>query len=155
MAALIIKGVRVLVDDEDIPKVSDFKWQIHPRGYVLRAVKGAHGRGTSQSMHREILGLALNDPRQVDHVNGDRADNRKVNLRICDASENARNRRKSSANTSGFKGVYFKIQKQKYVAQIEVHGRKKHLGYFKTPELAHEFYCLAADMLHGEFANHG
>ena len=56
-------------------------------------------------------------------------------------------------NTSGYKGVSYAKRQKKWVARTSVEGRDKHLGYFNTPELAYEFYCLATEMLHGSFAN--
>lgn len=101
------------------------------------------------------MGIPLSDPRQVDHINGDGLDNRRENLRICTHAENTRNKRMLGANTSGFKGVSWHKGDRKFRAQITVNKRKIHLGNFDDAEMAHEMYCLAADMLHGEFANHG
>lgn len=102
-----------------------------------------------------IMGIPLHDPRNVDHINGDGLDNRRENLRVCTHAENTRNKRMLSANTTGLKGVSWHKKDKKFRAQIGFDGQKVHLGNFDDPHLAHEMYCLAADMLHGEFANHG
>ena len=91
----------------------------------------------------------------VDHINHKRAYNRWVNLRAATRSENLRNSRKRSDNTSGCKGVYFNKGAGKYVARIMANGVKKHLGLFDTPEEAHQVYCQAADKHYGKFAYHG
>lgn len=106
-------------------------------------------------MHRELLGLGVGDQRIGDHANGNRLDNRRLNLRACSFSQNARNRSLGRDNKTGFKGVSFRREHGKYGAAIRYGKKMKHLGYFKDAALAHEFYCLAADLLHGEFANHG
>lgn len=66
----------------------------------------------------------------IDHVNHNPSDNRIDNLRVVSLSENARNMRLSGFNKSGYHGVYFCKQKQKWAAQIKIGGIHKHLGYF-------------------------
>jgi hypothetical protein len=86
----------------------------------------------------------------IDHINGDVADNRFFNLRLATESQNCCNRKKRSDNTSGFKGVY--PMGKKWAAQIRANRKTKHLGVFETPELAHQAYINQANALHGEFA---
>lgn len=88
----------------------------------------------------------------IDHINGDRSDNRFVNLRIATNSQNAWNSRRRINNACGYKGVHYKKRLNKFVAQINVHGRVYHLGVFETPEGAHAAYCKAAKEHFGEFA---
>ncbi len=88
----------------------------------------------------------------VDHINGNRTDNRFANLRIATNSENARNSRRRTNNACGYKGVHFKKRLSKFVAQITVNRRVYHLGVFKTAEEAHTAYCKAAKENFGEFA---
>jgi hypothetical protein len=88
----------------------------------------------------------------VDHINGDKFDNRWSNLRQATQGENLRNMRKSKRNQSGFKGVYRHTENDKWVAQIKINGRAKNLGSFKCPTAAHLAYCRAAKIHHGEFA---
>ena len=89
---------------------------------------------------------------QVDHINGNKSDNRLVNLRLCNGSENCRNRPAPNRNKSGYKGVYWWKEKAAWRADIKVEGKHHYLGTFDTPELAHMAYCKAAAELHGEFA---
>ena len=89
---------------------------------------------------------------QVDHVNGDRADNRLSNLRLATRHENEQNRGRTSANTSGFKGVFWDKSRGKWLAAIGTGGRLKNLGRFATPQEAYSVYCAAAARLHGSFA---
>jgi hypothetical protein len=94
-------------------------------------------------------------PKIAEHEDGDGLNNRIRNIRDSTQAQNVRNTKKKTNNKSGFKGVCFRKDIQKWGASIQTDGKQKHLGYFETPEDAHEFYCLAADMLHGEFSNHG
>ena len=97
------------------------------------------------------------DPKalQIDHINGDRSDNRISNLRLATPTQNARNMRKRKGTTSIYKGVHWYERKGKWRAQIRANGKENHLGYFATELDAHLAYCAAAARLHGEFANFG
>jgi len=84
----------------------------------------------------------------VDHINGNKKDNRISNLRVCNKSENAYNSKLNSKNTSGYKGVYFRKDTQKWAAEIKHYGKKISLGSFllkneavKARELAEEKYA--------------
>lgn len=88
----------------------------------------------------------------IDHINGERADNRLANLRVCTFQENHYNRKPRSDNKSGFRGVSWHKQKQKWVAQITVGGKSKFLGFFANPEDAYIAYCKMALEHYGEFA---
>lgn len=90
--------------------------------------------------------------RQIDHANTDPSDNRWVNLRLATPSQNGANKRKTKANTSGYKGV--QKSGKKWTAGITC-IRRYHLGSFATAEAAHEAYKKAAQRLFGEFANAG
>lgn len=89
---------------------------------------------------------------QIDHINGVRHDNRWCNLREATLCENARNSCRPINNRSGFKGVSWKERNQKWVAQISIGNRKKHVGLFETAVEAHQAYMRAARVYHGEFA---
>lgn len=91
-------------------------------------------------------------PKYIDHINGNPSDDRIENLREATWADNCRNSRKRSGSYN-LKGVEF--TGSKYRSSIKVNYKKYELGYYKTPELAHEAYCLAADMAFGEFANYG
>jgi hypothetical protein len=87
---------------------------------------------------------------QIDHINGDPSDNRIANLRECSHAQNAQNRKRRIDNASGFKGVHG--CRQGWRATLRRGGRLMHLGYFKTPEAAHDAYLAAAEQHFGEFA---
>jgi hypothetical protein len=89
---------------------------------------------------------------EIDHINGDPADNRIANLRPATSSQNKANARKRSRNTSGWKGVSWHARDRKWRAMIGVAGRQQHLGYFDCPAEAHAAYVRAAEHHFGEFA---
>jgi hypothetical protein len=88
----------------------------------------------------------------IDHIDGNPSNNAWHNLRLADRCQNLSNCKRHKDNASGFKGVSWDKQKQRWQATI-CHQRKQyHLGRFDTPEEAHAAYVAAAERLHGEFA---
>jgi hypothetical protein len=94
-------------------------------------------------------------PLDIDHINGDRADNRISNLRLATPAQNAKNQPKKQGTTSTYKGVSWYKRHRKWQAQIRVDGQSIYLGYYNNELDAHLAYCAAAARLHGEFANFG
>lgn len=94
-------------------------------------------------------------PKMVDHIDGNRGNNRIENLRECTPTQNQQNRRIDSNNTSGVKGVHWHKQLKKWTASIRIDGRLKHLGVFSSIDMATVARRAAAEKHHGEFVNHG
>jgi hypothetical protein len=92
---------------------------------------------------------------QIDHIDGNRANNAIANLREATNSQNQRNRGSTKLNTSGFKGVSWRKEAGKWYAQIKIGGRPIFLGYYDTPAAASASYSVAAAKYHGSFANAG
>ena len=90
------------------------------------------------------------DGKSVDHRDGNRLNNSRANLRVCEHYENLRNRGKQKNNTTGFCGVY--KNRDRYQAQIKMNGKCLYFGTYPTPEEAARAYDEAALKLHGEFA---
>ena len=150
----LTQGKFALVDDADYDWLVRYEWQALKETnsglwYASRSY-WVDGRTYGFKMHRQIMGLSKGDGKRVDHINGDRLDNRRCNLRLATHAENCRNRKNHSNNTSGFKGVH--RQKNRWRALIRVDGKSKFLGSFLTPEDAHAAYCAAARKYFGEFA---
>lgn len=149
------KGEVILLDECDAAMLGLFTWHITSDGYVARNAPRGDGRYRTEMMHRVILGLAHGDVREGDHENGNRADNRRRNLRVCSEAQNAKNKGLYANNVSGFKGVHKVGHYDRWRARIRVDGILVNLGYFESPETAYVAYCEAAVRLHGEFANLG
>jgi hypothetical protein len=94
----------------------------------------------------------IKEGKQIDHINRDHSNDRIENLRLSTASENCCNKGKRSDNTSGFKGVSWNRDKNKWTASICVQQKQKYLGAFYTAEEAYKAYCEAASKLHGDFS---
>lgn len=105
--------------------------------------------------HRVIWKLVHgSDPLDIDHVNGNRSDNRIANLESKTRGENLKNRRLSKNNTSGHHGVSFKATHNLWSATIESDGVKTHLGWFRKKQDAISAR-KAAEKVHGFHPNHG
>lgn len=89
----------------------------------------------------------------IDHIDGDRANNRIGNLRLATRSQNLANKWDRRRNVSGFKGVSASGRKSKpWAAHIKVNGRSAFLGRYETPEAAHAAYAAKAVSVFGEYA---
>lgn len=148
----LTRGLVALVDDEDYDSLSPHKWYAfkHSEHCTVYAGRKLTAEGNILRMHRIILSAPSG--LDVDHVNGDGLDNRRCNLRIATRSQNCHNRGAGRNNKSGYKGVCWHTQAGRWVAQIGIGGKRKHLGLFASPEEAYAVYCAAAKELHGEFA---
>jgi len=91
-------------------------------------------------------------PSQIDHVNGDKCDNRIENLREADHSRNQMNT-SDRKNSTGYRGVRFVERTGRWAARIYKNGREIRIGTFDTPEEASAAYKAKATELFGEFAS--
>lgn len=114
------------VDRETYGALSQFRWCMN-NGYAVRNVGYS-----SVKMHRELMGLGSwgEDPLEVDHMNRDRSDNRRANLRIVTKAENARNQPSNRNSSSQYRGVSWIPKNKKWKAHVRVDGVLIHLGYF-------------------------
>ena len=113
--------------------------------------------GTRYYVHRIVWKMHHGDFEEhlmVDHVNGKKHDNRIDNLRLVDKTENARNMKASTKNTSGYTGVSLYKPTGRWMAIIQVSGKHVYLGSFKTKKEAAKARC-AADKKYGFHENHG
>ena len=117
-------GEIVLVDDKDFEELNRYKWCLNSGGYATRR-KDYH---TSVLMHRFIKNTPAG--METDHINGNKLDNRRDNLRNVTHSRNQLHSRLPNTNTSGVKGVVWDKKNKKWQAQIKVNGKNYHLGRF-------------------------
>ena len=155
----LTQGMTAAVDDIDADLMR-FKWhtKFNDRQYYASRdeFRISKGKIIKIRMHQIILqrmiGRLLKPHEYVDHINGDGLDNRRENLRLATKSQNAMNARKRSDNSSGYKGVTYHKQKNRWTAEIRVNKERIYLGCFTTPEDAYSAYCEAAKKHFGEFA---
>lgn len=142
------QGKFALVDNDDFEKVSCFKWS-YTHGYARRIEK-IDGIKKLVYLHRFII--APKDDYVTDHINGDKLDNRKQNLRVCLQSENLMNRKLRGNSKSGFKGVYWNKEKKKWHSQVSFMGQRISGKYFSKKEDAAKDYNTNALKLCPEFS---
>lgn len=106
--------------------------------------------------HRVIWAIVYGEwpEHDIDHLNGDRSDNRLENLRAVTRSENLRNQKMNTRNTSGATGVYWFGERNKWIAQIKIDGKMKHLGTFDDFDSA-VMARKSANPEHGYSSRHG
>lgn len=150
----LTQGKVAIVDDEDYEYLNQWKWQANQkknkRFYAWRGKK-IDGKYKMIYLHRFIL--KLTDKKIfVDHANMDTLDNRKINLRICNRSQNAANTDKYKINSFGYKGISYDKRINKFYASITINKKTFYLGVFIDPKDAALAYNIAAIKYHGEFA---
>lgn len=123
---------------------------LQPHGYIKIRINRRH-----YYAHRLAwLYMSGEWPKEeVDHINGDRSDNRWANLRAASRNENQCNVRLSVANTSGVRGVVWCKSTSRWRAQIKLRRKMFHVGRYDSIEEAAAAYADAARKLHGKFAN--
>lgn len=117
-------------------------------GYLVVKI-GGRSYKVHRLAHLYMTGHHPDD--QIDHINGVRTDNRWSNLRPATQQQNGMNTKKRNDNVSGFKGVHWNKCKNKWRVQIQISGKKYHLGYFSTPEEAFAHYEGGATILFGQY----
>jgi len=142
-------GDSIIIDDLDYDLIPHNAWMVNPKGYPQRTFN-RNGKRSAVKLHKILIQTDL----QVDHINHNKLDNRRDNLRIVTSQENAFNRIKSPGTTSIYKGVTKRVRKNKTVweSQIAKDGKRIYIGRFKTEVEAAIAYDARATELFGKFA---
>jgi len=142
-------GVSTSLDDEDYDRAQAFRWHKTANGYVAGTVieQGARKR---VYLHRWLLDA---QPGQlVDHLDGNPLNNRRANLRLATRSQNQANRRRNRTSRSRYKGVTWHQGQQRWMARLQVNGRRITIGYYADPLQAAYEYDAFARTYFGEYA---
>ena len=134
-----------MVDDEDYNYLSQFNWQVDKHNVVR-----FHNKNGSSLIHRLIMKPP--DDMEIDHIDGNRLNNQKSNLRLANSSQNKCNRGARKDNKSGYKGVSWHKQRNKWTARIKHDGKYLHLGLHEDIKEAVLAYNNASKKYHKEFA---
>ncbi|MFC7799198.1 HNH endonuclease [Bacillus subtilis] len=149
-------GGYALVDDSDFEELSKYKWsktrKDHRRTEYARTNIKIAGMYKTRSMHRLILGLSTADRIIVDHINGNGLDNRRVNLRLANYSDNAANVKLNKNNTSGYKGVNYRRERSLWRTEIRKGRKTVYKECSKCKHVAGLKYNVNALKIHGPFA---
>lgn len=147
---------KILLDDDDYYRFRGFNWHLKDDGYVIcDSSKPRRREGISAKLRIHRLILACDDGLDVDHINGNKLDNRKCNLRLVTRSENLANR-DLREHTGKLTGAHFNKSNNKWFATIgykcPIRGRKynQFLGYYPTEEECHQVYRKRHIEIHGD-----
>ena len=128
-----------MVDDDDFDYLNKYKWCLTTNGYADNGELGL--------MHNIVI-----KGKGVDHVNHNKIDNRKSNLRFATQSQNTMNSTKRSNSLSKYKGVGWNAMARKWQVVVSKKGTHNYLGLFVSEIDAALAYNAAAKELFGEFA---
>lgn len=149
----LTQGKYAIVDDDDYAALVCFNWQAFDNRYQWYARRnypvGPYKQKTI-SMHK----MLLNPPKgvYVDHRDGNGLNNMRSNLRLATRGQNKQNCRKLKPCSSKYKGVFWRANRKRFVAQIYYNDKTYRLGSFRTEEEAAVMYDVAAQICFGEFA---
>jgi len=126
------KGQYALVDDEDFEYLNQYRWHLSDGGYARRS---QHIRVDTNQYKSQIIRMhrIINQTPEglyTDHINRNKLDNRRFNLRTVNKSLNSINRDKPKNNQSGYKGVYWDTWSKKWRAELKINYKKVTLGRY-------------------------
>lgn len=142
MATIVLRNGKgeivgeAIVDADDLNRLLNYSWCLSvPDGYVKRSARVHGGSQVAYFMHREVLRLVKGDGKTVDHINRNKLDNRKSNLRIVSVGQNNQNL-SGGRGKSGHHGVHWREHSQHWIVRISANGKTHHGGYFRDLEAA-------------------
>jgi len=135
MEKVLTDGKVVIYSPEDHELISKYSW-FHNQGYCKATVDGKKGT----MMHRFLMN-ATND-QLIDHINGNKLDNRRENLQVTNVIRNGQNKKKRKNASSKYYGVTYKKSSGKYMSRITDNGNEIFFGYYHTEYMA----AVARDM---------
>lgn len=127
-----VRGYAV-IDESDRPLLRSYTWRLHTLGYAV-AREGA----AIIYMHRLLCDLHVGDCREADHINRNKLDNRRANLRVVTDAEQSQNTPARRGGTSQYRGVCFDRRLRRWRAGAQLNGKQHHIGVFASEEDAAE-----------------
>lgn len=149
MKEIILSKHKVsFVDDNDYDELNTYLWHFE-HGYAART-EYINGKKTKVYMHVQIMNPPLG--KEVDHINNNRSDNRRENLRICNKKQNGSNVGIKKNNKSGYIGVSWDKRCEMWSADISPRGKHILIGHYSNIIDAAKAYDKKAKEYFGEFA---
>lgn len=156
----LTQGYLTKVDDENFYELIKHRWYadvytdksggVHV--YAERGINTGNNKIVKVKMSHVIIG-EVPKGKHVDHINGDTLDNQRANLRICEPKQNFQNRRVSRSKEScGYIGVFYRKDRNQWIANVRANGEHFHVGTFNTAEEAALARDVEAKKRLGEFA---
>ena len=142
----LINGEEFLFDLVYHDLIKNYYWHKNNRGYIV-----SNTRGKAIKLHRLMLNC-YNSKITIDHINHNKLDNRRCNLRFVSRSQNGMNSKIHSNNTSGVSGVNWDKKLNKWIVRITVDYKRIYLGSFDSFEKAKERRLNAEEKYYGEYS---
>lgn len=149
---VLIKNKEILIDKKDISIFNKYNWHISDTGYVVwRGNK--NGKKQTIRLHRLLLNIT-DSKIKIDHINRNKLDNRRKNLRVCNNMENSYNRSGDKNANTKYKGVFERKINNKtiYAAYIQYNRTNLFLGNYDNIKDAALAYDRAAEKYHKNYA---
>lgn len=139
---------KALIDKEDIELVKPYKWGFD--GCYARTTIPKNGKSTILYLHRLLMNIPIG---VVDHINGNKLDNRRCNLRVCTTADNVHNRTDKATTRSGIHGISWVERISKWHVRICINYKQKHIGYYANIEDAIEARKRAEKEYFGKYSH--
>lgn len=141
------KGEKFIIDSDDYLKVKNYCWRKDAHGYIV-----ANNKKDNNSIKIYRLIMNANKGDVIDHINQDKTNNRKSNLRFVTKSQNNTNIKRRKDNKSGYTGVKYDKRNLKWKAQISYNNKRIHLGTYDKIEDAINARRNAELKIHKEYS---
>lgn len=154
LLSLTNSDLKAQIDDDLAESLSVYKWYRSSYGYVCRTEYLGRSRGRPVTLHSHVIPICQKGMHR-DHINGDKLDNRRENLRVVTVRQNVINckpKKKFADIHSSFKGVSWHKRGRKWMAYIKVNRFRHYLGLFSDEREAAIAYNDAAVVHFGEYA---
>lgn len=145
----LTNGGYTMIDAADYPLASQYRWHRNSNGYA-RATVWRDGQSWTVYLHRLIINAQSGT--DTDHINGDRLDNTRPNLRSCSHSQNMANQH-CVRGRSKYRGVTYHVKRRCWYAEIKHAGRRIFIGAYDSEVQAAQAYNVRAIELYGAFAH--
>ena len=139
------EGIDTVVDNETYKWAKEIVWRISSSGYV------SYRKGNERIFLHRLVAKTQNDF-ITDHINGNKLDNLRSNLRVVTNQQNVFNNGIRNDNTSGYRGVWYRKDRGRWQAEIKADGKKYSLGCYNTAAEAAVVYNRKASELFGNNA---
>jgi len=139
-----------LINEDDTHLMDGYAWHFDVSGYIVRRAWKDGKCVKNIRLHRLVIGAK--DGQYVDHINENKADNRKENLRIATYSQNLACRGPYKNNTSGYKGVSWDKRRKVWMVLLGYQGKRIYVGSFNDKNKAAQMYNIKAKEIFGDFA---
>ena len=141
-------GEQFIIDAADVQRVSEIFWHMGKDGYIIYTKPGT----TTIRLHNFIMNVTPNKKFHIDHINRNRSDCRKCNLRLVTVQQNCMNSSVIHSSATGLRGVTFDKSCGNYKARIGLNDSRIYLGSSQDPVECAQMYNWAAPIIFGEFA---